>query len=432
MQPIALYVHIPFCETKCPYCDFNTYAKIESLIPDYVPALRREIGLWAGLLDGPPVRTVFFGGGTPSYLPSDDISALMATISESFDLQDDAEVTLEANPGDFTPDKLGDFLRAGINRLSIGVQSFDDGLLTLLGRRHTAEDAVEAFRMAHDAGFDNVSIDLMYGLPHQNIGHWEETLSRTADLKPPHVSLYALTLEGGTPMEHSVSQGTLPMPDPDLAADMYALAEQRLGDVGYRHYEISNWALDGKLGMHNVVYWRNEPYLGVGPGAHSSLAGHRFSNLKPPREYVRRLREHGPSSTATMPLHDRIWDENDALPTRRRGGLQTRPYNDAISAHASNPDDSRAAIQSVPAVDTIEYIDRKLEMAETMMLGLRLDTGVPVTGFQARFGASPLEVYRVELDEPLSAGLVEVVDGSIRLTDKGRFLSNEVFVRFFD
>ena len=130
MQPIALYVHIPFCETKCPYCDFNTYAKIESLIPDYVAALRTEIELWGGLLDGPPVRTVFFGGGTPSYLPSGDISALMATISGSFALQDDAEITLEANPGDFTPDKLNDFLDAGINRLSIGVQSFDDGLLT--------------------------------------------------------------------------------------------------------------------------------------------------------------------------------------------------------------------------------------------------------------------------------------------------------------
>ena len=398
MQPIALYVHIPFCETKCPYCDFNTYAKIESLIPDYVSALRTEIELWAGLLEHPAVRTVFFGGGTPSYLPSNDISALMAAISESFTLDDDAEVTLEANPGDFAPDKLVDFLNAGINRLSIGVQSFDDGLLTLLGRRHTAADAVEAYRLASDAGFDNVSIDLMYGLPHQTIGHWERTLSRTADLQPPHVSLYALTLEGGTPMEHSVTQETLPMPDPDLAADMYAMAEQQLGDMGYRHYEISNWAADGKLGLHNIVYWRNEPYLGVGPGAHSSIAHHRFSNLKPPREYVRRLREQTPSSIAMD--------------------------GDTEAIHA--------AIRSISVVDTVEYIDRSLEMAETMMLGLRLDTGVSVTGFEARFGVSPLAVYREEFEELLPTGLVEAVDGCIRLTDKGRFLSNEVFVRFFD
>ena len=398
MQPIALYVHIPFCETKCPYCDFNTYAKIESLIPGYVSALRTEIEMWAGLLDGPPVRTVFFGGGTPSYLPSKDISALMATISESFTLKDDAEITLEANPGDFTPDKLSHFLDAGINRLSIGVQSFDDGLLRLLGRRHSAADAVEAHRLARNAGFDNVSIDLMYGLPHQTIEHWRETLARTADLRPPHVSLYALTLEGGTPMENSVSQGTLPTPDPDLAADMYAMAEQQLDALGYRHYEISNWAVEGRLGLHNIVYWRNEPYLGVGPGAHSSLANHRFSNLKPPREYVKRL------------------DNPSGSPTALEG----------VSG------DAHAAIRSIPVVDTVEFIDRSLEMAETMMLGLRLDTGISVPEFEARFGASPVDVYREEFDELLPTGLVETVDGSIRLTDKGRFLSNEVFVRFFD
>ena len=398
MQPIALYVHIPFCETKCPYCDFNTYAKIESLIPDYVTALRTEIELWGGLLGGPPVRTVFFGGGTPSYLPSNDISALMATISESFTIQEDAEITLEANPGDFTSDKLNHFLNAGINRLSIGVQSFDDGLLTLLGRRHTAADAVEAYRMAHDAGFDNVSIDLMYGLPHQTIDHWQETLARTADLQPPHVSLYALTLEGGTPMEHSVAQGTLPPPDPDLAADMYAMAEHDLGALGYRHYEISNWAADGREGLHNIVYWRNEPYLGVGPGAHSSIAKHRFSNLKPPREYVKRLQGH-PGSSGSL-----------------NGSIE----------------DTHAAIRSIPVVDTIEFIDRPLEMAETMMLGLRLDTGVSVSDFEARFGVSPIGVYRDELAELQPTGLVETLDGSIRLTHKGRFLSNEVFVRFFD
>ena len=397
MQPIALYVHIPFCETKCPYCDFNTYAKIESLIPGYVSALRTEIELWAGLLDGPPVRTVFFGGGTPSYLPSEDIFALMTTISESFPLQNDAEITLEANPGDFTPDKLNHFLDAGINRLSIGVQSFDDGLLKLLGRRHSAADAVEAHRLARDAGFDNVSIDLMYGLPHQNIDHWRETLARTSDLLPPHVSLYALTLEGGTPMEHSVSQGSLPTPDPDLAADMYALAEQQLDALGYRHYEISNWAADGKLGLHNIVYWRNEPYLGVGPGAHSSLADHRFSNLKPPREYIKRLQDHSGS----------------------------------LILLEGTAEDAQAAIQSIPVVDTIEFIDRRLEMAETMMLGLRLDTGVSVPAFEARFGASPIKAYRDIFDELLPTGLIEVADGSIRLTDRGRFLSNEVFVRFF-
>ncbi len=399
MQPIALYVHIPFCETKCPYCDFNTYAKIESLIPDYVSALKVEINLWASLLEGPPVRTVFFGGGTPSYLPGEDIAALMMTIAESFTLESNAEITLEANPGDFTPRKLSDFLESGINRLSIGVQSFDDGLLRLLGRRHSASDAAQSFRMARDAGFDNVSIDLMYGLPHQTFDHWRETLARTADLMPPHVSLYALTLEGGTPMERSAAQGTLPTPDPDLAADMYALAERNLESLGYRHYEISNWAIEGREGLHNIVYWRNEPYLGVGPGAHSSLHDHRFSNLKPPREYVRRLQ---------------------------------RDIPDSFHFPASASHDPRAAIKSIPVVDSVEHIDRRLQMAETMMLGLRLDTGVSVAEFEIRFGMSPLDVYRVEIDELLPTGLIETANDSIRLTDKGRFLSNEVFVRFFD
>ena len=189
MQPIALYVHIPFCETKCPYCDFNTYAKIESLIPDYVAALRTEIELWGGLLDGPPVRTIFFGGGTPSYLPSNDISALMATISGSFALQDDAEITLEANPG--TSHRISSTLprrghqpaqhrRPELRRRA--AHACSDGA-TL------PSDAVEAYRMAHGAGFDNVSIDLMYGLPHQTVDHWQKTLARTADLHPPHVSL---------------------------------------------------------------------------------------------------------------------------------------------------------------------------------------------------------------------------------------------------
>lgn len=398
MQSIALYVHIPFCETKCPYCDFNTYAKVESLIPSYVSALRTEIELWAGLLDSPSVRTVFFGGGTPSYLSHEDITALTSSIADVFPLQSDAEITLEANPGDITADKLRHCLEAGINRLSIGVQSFDDGLLRLLGRRHSAADAVAAYGMARNAGFDNVSIDLMYGLPCQTMDHWRRTLDRTAEIQPPHISLYALTLEGGTPMERSVKQGALPTPDPDLAADMYALAAQNLDALGYRHYEISNWAVEGKQGLHNVIYWRNGPYLGVGPGAHSSLGSHRFANLKPPREYVRRLRGVVPSPTP-----------------RERWGR----------------DDWMNTLQSVPVVDSIEFIDRPLEMAETMMLGLRLDDGVSSAEFKSRFGKSPIEVYRNELSELLPTELIELVDGSLRLTDKGRFLSNEVFVRFF-
>lgn len=395
MPRMALYVHIPFCETKCPYCDFNTYAKIEPLIPGYLSALVAEIEMWGSMLGKPSVCTVFFGGGTPSYIPADDIARLTAAIRRSFDIDDGAEITLEANPGDCNAAKLASYQDIGINRVSIGMQSFDDDLLRLLGRRHSAAEAVSAYRTAQDAGFDNMSIDVMYGLPYQTLDSWMRTLGQAANLRPQHISLYALTLEGGTPMERSVTAGRLPTPDPDLAADMYELAEDELGAAGYRHYEISNWAMEGRQSLHNLAYWRNEPYLGVGPGAHSSLGGHRFSNLNPPREYIRRLEDHGAPPIAT-------------------GGRD---------------DDIAAAIKSSPVVDFVEVIDRRTEMAETMMLGLRLDVGISIREFESRFGESPSTLYEGELEEVALAGLVEMIDGRIRLTAKGRFLSNEVFVR---
>ena len=425
MQPIALYVHIPFCETKCPYCDFNTYAKIESLIPGYVTALETEIETWGTLLGGPAVRTIFFGGGTPSYLPSDDIASLITAISASFEIEDGAEVTLEANPGDFVDGKLAEYLNSGINRLSIGVQSFDDELLELLGRRHSVAEAVAAYKMAQDAGFDNVSIDLMYGLPHQTVDHWKTTLDRATDLHPTHISMYALTLEGGTPMEHSVEVGKLPSPDPDLAADMYAMAEEAFDDLGYRHYEISNWAVEGRESRHNLVYWHNEPYLGVGPGAHSYLHNHRFANLKPPREYVRRL------SSAQHP-------HSNSSPSRGRGqetageGRREGFTHSPLESDSWDGGNAATTIRSVPVVDSVEFIDKRLEMAETMMLGLRRDEGISLHTFENRFAESPLTVYKNVFDDLAPTELIEVTNDHIRLTPKGLFLSNEVFIRFFD
>ena len=390
--PMALYVHIPFCETKCPYCDFNTYAGIESLMPAYVGALRTEIADWGAVLDHPPLTTVFFGGGTPSYLPSRDIQEVLSSISASFDTANLTEMTLESNPGDLGPEKMAAFVAAGVNRLSIGVQSFSDRLLGLLGRRHNAAEAVSAYRNAMAAGFSSVSIDLMYGLPHQSLQDWEQTLSATADLEPPHISMYALTLEGGTPMERLVAEGKLPEQDGDLAADMYLAAEERFGAFGYRHYEISNWAMPGHESAHNLTYWRNGPFLGVGPGAHSYLEGQRFSNLKSPREYVARL---------------------DGAP---------RP------GRADGPLDPR----TVEVVEHVERIDRRLEMAETMMMGLRLDTGIGVDAFTKRFGASPAEEFNGKLDDLQGAGLLEVTGSALRLTPRGRLLGNEVFSRFFE
>ncbi len=389
---ISLYVHIPFCETKCPYCDFNTYAAIEPLMPAYVSALRAEIALWGRLLDSPHVDTVFFGGGTPSYLPADDIRSVMQTIRDAFTLAPDAEVTLEANPGDFSARKLAAYLDCGINRLSIGVQSFDDSLLRTLGRRHTAADAAHAYRQAADAGFDNISIDLMYGLPYQRIEQWQSTLAKTLEITPPHISMYCLTLEGGTPMEQWVEQGSMPTPDADIAADMYLMAQDEMRRAGYRHYEISNWSMPNMRSRHNLTYWRNMPYLGVGPGAHSYLAQCRFSAIKSPREYTRRMQA-VPAAACDSPI--------------------------------------RAKIASVPVVNDIERIDTTLEMAETMMLGLRLDDGIDIADFTERFGAPPSQFYADAITELERMELLHTQDDALRLTHRGRMMGNEVFSRFF-
>ena len=390
---LGLYVHIPFCETKCPYCDFNTYEGIDTLIPGYTAALCREIGIWGQVLGHPAVETVFFGGGTPSYLPTERIESVIESIGAAFDVDPKAEVTLETNPDDLTPSKLSTYLKLGINRLSIGVQTLKDDLLKTLGRRHSAAQAAEAYRMAQSAGFTNVSIDLMYGLPYQRVYDWERTLGDVGELSPPHVSMYCLTLEEGTPMAGQIESGGLPEPDPDLAAEMYLMAQEVMEREGYGHYEISNWARPGFESRHNLVYWRNRPYLGVGPGAHSYLGAFRFFNIRSPAEYVRRLGSglvecHGPSRLTA-----------DSL-------------------------------QRMPGVAGVEAIDRRLEMAETMMMGLRLEAGIDSSDFTRRFGSTPEAEYGAIIGELAGQGLLDAGDGVLKLTPRGRMLGNEVFARF--
>ena len=390
---IGLYVHIPFCHTKCPYCDFNTYSGIESLIPGYVRALEREIRCWGALLGAQQVNTIFFGGGTPSYVPRQAIADVLEAVHGAFRIAADAEVTMEANPGDLIDGQVSSLRQAGVNRLSIGVQSLDDALLSFLGRRHSAQEAVAAYRKARRDGFDNVSLDFMYGIAHQNLEQWRDTLEQALELSPEHLSLYCLTLEGGTPMERQTRLGEIPEADPDLAADMYLLAEDMLAQAGYRHYEISNWAKPGMESRHNLTYWLNRPYLGVGPGAHSYLGQWRFWNIASPREYIARL------------------------------GKAAQRQAPAVAL-------SSEAIGEIPSVGSVEAIDRRLEMAETMMLGMRLDDGVRLQDFYDRFGESVTLVYGKQVDDLTVLGLIELRDGALRLTSKGRPLGNEVFLRF--
>ena len=395
-EGISLYVHIPFCKSKCPYCDFNTYERLEALIGPLVDAVALEIRLWGKALGRPRVNTVFFGGGTPSYVPLDCLKRLMEAIGGAFDVVAGAETTVEANPGDLSGPALSRLLEIGVNRLSIGVQSLDDSLLGLLGRRHSADEAVAAYELTRQAGFQRVNLDLMYGLPGQTMAQWRSTLARVLELHPPHLSLYCLTLEPGTPMERWVRQGPLAKPDPDLAADMYTAAQEALDETGYCHYEISNWATPGFECLHNMAYWLNRSYLGVGPGAHSCLHRHRFWDVTSPRTYIQRVQD---------------WASGGVVPLKRFG-------QDELSL--------------ICPVDGVEGIEPRVEMAETMFLGLRLLDGLRIEDFRRRFGCDPMELYGPQIQELGELGLLEHPDGVLRLTPQGCLLANQVFIRFLD
>lgn len=386
---VGLYVHVAFCRTKCYYCDFNTYAHLGDLIPSYVEALERETRSLPHRLSPsdpeglPSFRTgsIFFGGGTPSVLRPEQIAGVLAAARRS-PIVADAEVTIEANPDDRDLAYYRAIREAGVNRLSLGVQTFDDATLRRLGRRHDAGDADDAVRLARAAGIDNLSLDLMFALPGQTLKAWRESLEHAIALRPEHLSLYNLTIEPDTPYGTWHAAGKLTVPDDDLAADMYQLAIDSLDAAGYAQYEISNWARRDASrdyrAQHNLRYWRNQPYFGVGAGAHSFFDGVRYANTRAPVRYIQQV----------------------------RSGEST--------------------------VDFSERIDRNLAMAETMMLGLRLDEGVPIADFQCRFSCRPQEVYGAILTELTEIGLLVVDDDVIRLTERGRFLGNEVFRRFLE
>ena len=394
---ISLYVHIPFCLTKCPYCDFNTYQGIEGQIPDYLDAVVAEIGAWSLALGRPVVDTVFLGGGTPSYLPEGGVARILDAAAAGFRVRPAAEITAECNPNDLSEGRCAGLRAAGVNRISIGVQSMDNGLLALLGRRHDADEAVAALERCRRAGFDNINLDLMYGLPQQTAAQWRDTMAQTLALAPEHLSLYALTLEEGTPLRRWVEQGRLPEPDPDAAADLYDYARSALAGAGYQHYEISNWSQPGRAAQHNLAYWRNLQWLGVGPGAHSALAGCRFWTVRGPRDYARQAGE-----WLRMAYAAGVWDA--VTPSRLR---------------------------QAPTVDDIEEINAATAAAETMFLGLRLLDGMDLGAASERIGVDLWERYRRELDELTAAGLVVwTPDGRLRLAEQAYLVANQVFTRF--
>jgi len=282
----GLYVHVPFCLTRCGYCDFNAYAGLGHLAARYVDSLEAEAGLWAEEWRGECFGSVFLGGGTPTTLDQADLARLLAGLRRWFDVDPGAEVTIEANPDTVDASKLAALLEAGYTRLSMGAQSFDQRVLDALERVHRPPSVRRAFAVARTAGHTNVNLDLIYGANAETLASWRRTLEETIALRPEHVSAYALTIEPATPLGRKVQAGLVPGPDPDLQADMFDLACDLLGEAGYGHYEVSNWALSGFECRHNLGYWRKRPYLGLGAGAHSYRDGRRWWNVRPPAEYL--------------------------------------------------------------------------------------------------------------------------------------------------
>lgn len=379
----GVYIHVPFCRHICPYCDFNTYAGLEQLAPAYVEAAGKEIDLWAADFSGRQATSVFFGGGTPSLLTGDQIQHTIESSSEAFSLAADVEITLESNPNDLSEAYCASLLAAGVNRLSIGGQTFNHRGLRVLGRKHSDHQVHESLAAARSAGFTNINVDLIYGWPGQTLEMWREDLeiitsAARDEVIPDHLSLYGLIVEPGTPMADAVARGILTLASDDESADFYEAAIEHLRERGWRHYEIANWAAPtGTPSRHNAIYWRNGDYVGIGAGAHGYVHGRRTMNHPAPRRYIEML------------------------------------------------DEGRSPVSNV------ETIDPKTAMGETMMLGLRLlDAGVSAPAFAERHGVSLLDHFGEEIDRLTELGLLATEDGRVFLTERGTFLANSVCAEF--
>jgi oxygen-independent coproporphyrinogen III oxidase len=397
----SIYIHVPFCKHRCAYCDFNTYAGQEGMIPAYVDALCKEVEFVGSRAerstsgDEAQIHTIFFGGGTPSLLSPPQFDAIFKSIRSAFTLTQDCEITIEANPGTVTYESLCQLREIGINRISYGVQSANAFELKMLERAHNFFDVIEAVTSARQAGFYNLNLDLIYGLPEQTLTTWQTTVNRILDLHPEHISAYALTLEHGTPFGRWSSKGLLPLPDPDLAAEMYEWLSETLDVNGYEQYEISNWAKPNSECRHNLQYWRGLPYLAFGAGGHGYANGYRYSNVLRIKTYIERIIQHSALNIQPFPLS--------------------------------------------PATVNHHKQTLKDDMSEFMMTGLRLtQEGVSMQEFQSRFGQSMQDVFGKEINELLKLGLIETIKPSevsepsegFRLTKRGRLLGNQVFMRF--
>lgn len=386
-RPLGIYVHIPFCVSKCPYCDFASTD--EPRIPEerYTACITRELETLiekGRAAKNTPLETVYFGGGTPSIFSPSSIAKIIEKIKSSFAPEKDIEVTLEANPDTIDKEKLPGFKAAGVNRLSIGFQSLDDGILKTLGRTHSAQKALDSFNRAREAGLDNIGVDLIFAVPGQDLETWRATLMKATGLRPEHISLYGLTIEEGTPFHNIYRDGRYPEGGPPLPSEeeyiaMYKEAVSLLSLKGYVHYEISNFALPGKASRHNSRYWSGADYIGLGVSAHSYLSRPGWGR--------------------------RWWNETSPL-----------KYMDSVESAGE-------------AAAAGEELGRVEAMTEALMLGLRvLGSGVSGEAFKSRFGIYPREAVK-GFDDLLKEGLIDTRGEDITLTPKGVLVSNEIMLR---
>lgn len=401
-KPLSIYIHIPFCVKKCAYCDFLSFPVGAACMSGYgvyrekyIEALCEELKSYSYLAETHKVRTIYIGGGTPSILEPDEITLVMTTVRKLFDVAEDAEISIEVNPGTLTSRKAAEYIVNGINRMSIGLQSAQKNELEALGRIHNYDQFLAAFDMAREAGFRNINIDLMSDIPGQTMRSYLDTLDKVLRCKPEHISSYSLIVEDGTPLaadENLLSQ----IPDEDVDRQMYDITNKLLGTGGYHRYEISNYANAGYECRHNIVYWTLGEYIGIGIGAASFLYGRRYTNTSSLEDYIDGMARHRELMT--------------------------------FGDHVANSGKARDIIEHMRNVE--EELDADRLMEEYMFLGLRMISGVSAEKFNDYFGHSIYDIYGSVIDKYKSTGHLEDDHGLIRLTKKGIDVSNTILADF--
>ena len=376
MEEIGIYVHIPFCKKKCYYCDFISYANVNEKMFRYVECLKKEIEKTKN--KQVCVTTIYFGGGTPSFLEAIFIEQILDVIRKNYVVDKNAEITIEVNPGTVNKEKLEQYKTAGINRLSIGLQSTKNELLKEIGRIHTYEEFLITYKLARKVGFKNINVDLMLGLPKQTLEYIEESLKDVVELKPEHISVYSLIIEENTKIQKMIEEGILNLPDEEIERKMYWDVKQYLEQQGYIHYEISNFAKKGYNSKHNMNCWKQQEYLGFGVAAHSYKDGKRYCNTEKIEEYCKNIEDEKSKKNRTI----------------------------------------------------LEEQTKIMKEKEYMILGLRLIDGVNIQEFKNKFVDNPIYVFYKELEKLVSEELVEVDLNQIKLTNRGLDFANLVWQEF--